>query len=641
MVNLTGLTVVGNVNAVVSIVNHPVHGHPVIQIDNTLGGSGTARVEIAGAVGNTDPHSMRTVARVLQGAMTGTFIGNDGGTNIKTAADSGMTAIDTDGFIFNENFTPTSSSRKMTLSCAIGCKALFWLNQLEERATCTFPLLVAGATATRTAANAHNLLSGIPTFNETQGSMIVEAIFDTPNGFSETIAQIANGTSTAETYALTRETSGQVRSRTAIAFGSQTNEDIHAPIRGRRHPMATSWRNGETLSAGGPMTWRTDTYSGAPTGMTRLNIGGRGTNSPFQGWIQSITILDQFQNQNQLAQYMFPTGRTYRGLFLCGQSHMHGWFRSTETRQNGGEINAVAQMDIYYPDSENWVLRGAINGSAAARDNDAASGYTNWHYDSDTGEFGPTMNYAKSVATAFGKDRLLPIVGWSQGSTDAGDPDLKANTKIILDEYVDFIGGDAKAVIRPMPRRQDNYFDIHSIVRRQQREVVLENPSYIFEAPPEFSGISYGSDNHHLSNAGYAVTATNSVRKMMAVLGNSVSGAVDPPRVLTATRSGLVITAPVTFPTGITAITPTTAISGFRAFDGDPESGGTEIALTAATYAAGNFTLTLASLPSGTLYLEFGRGSLYTEFLAGTIANLPIGNGTGTLGVAWNKVIVT
>ena len=152
-----------------------------------------------------------------------------------------------------------------------------------------------------------------------------------------------------------------------------------------------------------------------------------------------------------------------------------------------------------------------------------------------------------------------------------------------------------------------------------------------------------------MTDAGYAITATNSVRKMMAVLGNSVSGAVDPPRFLSASRSGTTVTVPITFPSGITAITPTTGIVGFRAFDGDPESGGTEIGITAATYSAGNVTLTLASTPAGTLYLEFGRGSLYTEFLAGTpaeqlagiIANLPIGNGTGTLGLAWNKVIVT
>lgn len=641
MVDLTGLVKTGNATASVSISTHPVHGHPVILIDNTLGGSGTCSVEVAGTTGNTNPHSMRTVARILQGAMTGTFIGNDGGTNVKTAADCGMTAIDTDGFIFNENFTPTSSSRKLRLSCAIGCKAIFWLNQLEESAVCSFPLLVAGATATRTAASSYVLLSGIPTYNEAQGSLIVEAVFDRVQGVAQTIVQIANGTSTAETYAYTTQDTGQVRARTAIASGSQTNEDIGSPIRGRRHPFACSWRNGETLSATGAMTWRSDFYTGAPTGMTRLNIGGRGTTSPFMGWIRTITILDQFQNQNQLMPYMFPPVRTYRGILVGGQSHMHGWFRSDETKQNGGEVAAVAQMDIYYPDSENWVVRGAVNGSAAARDNDAASGYVNWHYDSDTGEFGPVMNYAKSVATAFGKDKLLPIFGWGQGSADAGDPDLKANTKIILDEFVSFIGGDAKVVIRPIPRRQDNYFDIHSIVRRQQRELVLENPSYIFEAPPEFSGVTYGADNHHMTDAGYAITATNSVRKMMAVLGNSVSGAVDPPSFLSASRSGTTVTVPITFPSGITAITPTTAISGFRAFDGDPESGGTEIGITAATYSAGNVILTLASTPAGTLYLEFGRGSLYTEFLAGTIANLPIGNGTGTLGVAWNKVIVT
>lgn len=638
MVNLTGLTVSGNASAVVSIVNHPVHGHPVIQIDNTLGGSGSVAVTIAGTTGNTNAHSMRVVARVINGALTGTFIGDNGGLNIKTAQDCGLTTLNTDGFIFNENFIPSATTRQMRLNCSLGCKAMFWLNQLEEYDVCTFPLLVAGATSTRTAAAAYINLSAIPTYFEARGSLIVEAIFDKQDGVAEVIAQIANGTSTTETYGLQRQATGQIRARTAIASGSQTNNDIHAPIRGKRYPMACSWRVGETLSTSGPMTWRTDTYSGTPTGMTRLNFGGRGAISPLAGWIRSITILDQFQNQNQLATYMFPAVRTYRGIWLNGQSNMHGRFRSTETNQNGGEIAAVAEMDRYYTDSENWALRGAINGSAADRANDAATGYTNWWYDSATGNFGPTMAYAKSVVTAFGKSRMLLIVGWDQATSDAGDTNLKNNTKIIFDEFVNFLGAGTKIVICPIARRQDNFFDSYSLVKRQQRELVTENPSYIFEAPPQ-DNVTCGSDNIHLSNASYAAITTNLFRKMMAVLGQTVSGAIDPPRFTSASRSGTTVTVPITFSSGITAITPTTAISGFRCFNSDPDTGGTEIAVTATTYATNNITLTLASTPTGLLYVEFGRGSLYKEFLDGTLANLPKGNGTGTLGLAWNKVI--
>jgi hypothetical protein len=388
------------------------------------------------------------------------------------------------------------------------------------------------------------------------------------------------------------------------------------------------------------MTWRTDTYSGAPTGMNRLNIGGRGTTSPLAGWIRTVTVLDQFQNQNQLAPYMFPAVRTYRGIPIGGQSNAHGRFRSTETNQNGGEAAAVAEMDRYYTDSENWALRIAINGAAASRANDAASGYTNWYYNPADGTFGPTMDYAKSVMSAFGVSRLLPIVGWDQGATDAGDTALKTNTKAIFDEFVNFIGAGTKIVICPIARRADNYFDSYSIVRRQHRELVTENPSYIFEAPPQ-NDITLGSDNQHMSNASYATVTTNLFRKMMAVLGQTVSGAVDPPRFTSASRISLAVTVPITLPSGITTITPTTSIAGFRAFDGDPDSGGTTINITAATYAAGNVTLTLAGTPTGTLYIEFARGSLYTEFLAGTLANLPKGDGTGTLGLAWNKVIST
>lgn len=640
MTDFTGITIAGNASASVTVSTHPVHGHPTYLIDNTLGGSGSAYITIAGSFGNTNIHSMRTCTRVLVGATTGVFVADSGGQLVKTAADCGLNAVNKDGFIFNEGFTPLNSSRSMRIVCAIGCKAHFWLNQLEEYDVCTFPLLVAGATSTRTLADACIFLSAIPSYREAEGSLITEAVFDKPQGVLQYIAQITNGTGTSDTYALTLQATGQVRPRTAIAFTPYTNNDIHGPIRGKRFPMAVAWKNGQTFSAAGPMTWRIDTYTGAPTGMTRLNIGGRGTTSPFAGWIRSITVLNKYQEQNQLAAYMFPAVRAYRGIWLNGQSMMHGRFRSQETNQNGGEAAAVAQMDLYYPDSENWVLRGANNGSSADRENDAPTGYTNWWYDSVSGAFGPVMEYAKSVITAFGKSRMLPVVGWDQGQTDAGDLKLKANTKAIFDEFVNFLGVGTKVAICPISRRQDNYYDVYTLVKKQKRELATENPSYIFEAPPQ-DNVSTGSDNIHLTDSSYAYITKILFRKMMSVLGKTVADPVDPPSFSTASRSGLTVTIPVIFPSGMTAITPTTGISGFRCFDGDPDSGGAEINVTAATYGAGNITLTLASLPSGSLYLEFGRGSLHKEYLAGTIANLPRGNDVNALGMAWNKVIVS
>jgi hypothetical protein len=409
--------------------------------------------------------------------------------------------------------------------------------------------------------------------------------------------------------------------------------------------MAFSWKNGETLYTAGPMSWWRSTYTGAPTGMNRINLAGKNGTNLFAGWIRSITVLDQYQTLNQLAQYMFPAVRTYRGICLMGQSNMHGRFRTQETQQNGGEIAAVAQMDIYYPDSENWVLRGAINGSAADRSQDGGSGYVNWHYNRATGEFGPTMIYAKSVMTAFGVSRLLRIVGWNQGETDVNDTvaGIKITFKAICDELVSFIGAGTKVLVAPLSCRTDFAADNYGNIKKGQREVCTENPSYVIEAPPQHDVTTNTIDGAHLTNASYATITTNLLRKMMAVLGKTVSGAVDPPTFSSASRSGTTVTVPITFPSGITALTPTTGIVGFRAFDGNPESGGTEITINAATYATGNVTLTLASTPTNPLYIEFARGSLYTEYVAGgsakPIANLAKGNGTGTLGLAWNRVI--
>lgn len=649
MVDLTGLTTAGNASAVVSISTHPVHGHPVILVDNTLGGSGSVNVTTTGQFGNTNVHSMRTVARVLSGAFTGTFISDSGGSFVKTAADCGVTTLNTDCFIFNEGFVPANATRTMRFVCALGCKAMFWLNQLEELEVCTFPLLVAGSTATRTAAASYQLLSSIPSYTEVKGSLVVEAVFDrVTNTANQYIIQIANGASTAETLGLYAVSGsyGQVRACTAIASGSQTNNDVHCPIRGKRFPMAFSWQSGQTLSVAGPMSWTLATYTGSPTGMTRLNIGGRGATEPFQGWIRSITVFDQPQTINQLGAYMFPSVRTYRGMPISGQSNGKGLFRSTETKQNGGEVAAVAAMDAVYTDSENWALCCAIDGAAADRSNDGASGYTNWFYDRATGTFGPAMIYAKSVMTAFGLGNVLKVVGWDQGATDAGDTiaNLKISTKAIFDEWVNFLGAGTKSVVHPIARRQDNYYDIYETVKAAQRQLADENPTYVFEAPPQ-DNVICGSDNIHLSNASYGTGATQLWRKMLVVLGNVLTGPVDPPRFTSASRSGTTVTVPITFPSGMTALTPTSGILGFRCFNGDPSLGNAEISVTAATYATGNVTLTLATTPTNPLYVQYARGGLYFEFLAGgsanPIANLARGNDANGLGLAWNKIVST
>jgi len=648
MTDLTGLTAAGRAGAA-SISTHPIHGHPTIRIDNTVAGSGTSYVTIDGTTGNTNPHSMRVCCYIEYsgtGGAEGAFIADSVGGLTTTAADCGV-GVGEDGFIYLENFTPSSTARKMRLLASNNFIVHFWLNQLEELEVCTFPLKVAGATATRTAASAYINLSAISTYEEDNGTCICEVVFDrVTSAASQYVIQIANGSSTAQTYGLyaNNTTYGQIRGRTAISSTSYTGYDVHCPIRGKRFPMATSWQAGHTRTVAGPMTYQdSDAYTGNPIGMTRLNIAGRGTSDPFAGWVRKIHVADRYMTLNEMSAYMFPNdGTTYRGIITSGQSNIHGAHRSTETKQNGGEVAAVAEMDAVYPTSENWLLRGAVDGSAIDYANDSGSGYTNWWYSRATGAFGPRMTYFKEIATAFGIDRIVKIIPHDQGASDAADTvsNFKTSTKAVFDKFVDFLGAETKIVIRPISRRSDAAYDTYDTVKQAQRELVDENSSYIYETPPQ-DNITLGSDGIHMSNASYAYTMKNTMRKCFSILGLSVSGAVDPPRFTTASRSVTTVTVPITFPSGITALTPTTAIAGFRCFDGDPASGGTEITVTAAAYASGNVTLTLALVPTGTLYVEYARGGLYVEHLAGTIANLAVGNDSNTLGLAWNKIAAT
>jgi len=150
-VDLTGITASGNVSAVISIVDDTtaltaaglnLGNGMVIEVDNTLGGSGTASANIAGVNGNTNPHSLSAFARALAG--TNAFILDSGGSGASNA-----TSSSTYTRLKSEGYTPTSSSRTLRLSAPIGCKARFTLYQMEEGLMCTTPIIVAGATATR------------------------------------------------------------------------------------------------------------------------------------------------------------------------------------------------------------------------------------------------------------------------------------------------------------------------------------------------------------------------------------------------------------------------------------------------------------------------------------------------------------
>lgn len=635
--DLTGLTAGGNASGAVTISTHPIHGFPTILIDNTLGGAGTKYANISGTFANTNPHSMRVEYYVETGANgSNAFINDSGG--VGSVLGSTSVAVGQNGTIVSENFTPSNSARTMRINAGFNSKIHFWLNHLEETTVARPPIKVAGASASTTGAYCYVTTANIPNYNAAQGAIIAEVVVGQS---AETANQYAfvlnNNASTAETIGnyFVSGSLGQARGRLAISSASKLNNDIHMPIRGKRFPVAISWRDSEAFASAGSMSYQiNDTaFTGVPTGMNRLYIGGRtgSATEGFCGWIKSLTVVNRYRSLSQLAPYMFPITGTYKGIVSAGQSNAHGLHRSTQTKQNGGEIAAVSVMDSIWTTSENWLLDCGVDGSAADITNNASLYWLN------AGADGNCMDRFKAITSAFGLTNCKAVL-WDQGAADAADSyaNFYANTDTIFTKFRSHIAS-VPVIIRPIAARADASYTNYNTVKRVH-EALDAALSYVTLAPPQNKAL-FGSDDIHLTSANYGVQATKAIRKVLSVLGETVSGAVDPPQILTATRVGTALTIPVTFPSGITAITPTSSIYGLRYFDN-----GSEIALSSVAYAAGNITATLAGLPVGTApqqQLYVGHGSLFDTDTATTIASLlnyPVGNDANTLGIQ-NTVI--
>lgn len=122
----------------------------VFKIDNS-GGSGAAKIDIGGTVGNTNAHSFSVWAR---GSGTG---------DIRLSAGEGQTSL-TLGSSYaktiSENATPGGTGRVMIVNAGVGAIVYFILNQLEEGAFATSEIVTEGAAATRNASDSSYPVSG-------------------------------------------------------------------------------------------------------------------------------------------------------------------------------------------------------------------------------------------------------------------------------------------------------------------------------------------------------------------------------------------------------------------------------------------------------------------------------------------------
>lgn len=115
----------------------------VYKLDNSAG-STEAFAAIEGTSGNTNAHSFGAFVR---GSGGGRVLLSSGG----AAAQNYPTLAATYQRVTAANKTPASTGQKMTCSATAGSVIYFILNQLEEGAFATSPIVVAGASATRAA----------------------------------------------------------------------------------------------------------------------------------------------------------------------------------------------------------------------------------------------------------------------------------------------------------------------------------------------------------------------------------------------------------------------------------------------------------------------------------------------------------
>tara|TARA_R110002074_G_scaffold253081_2_gene425050 strand:- start:343 stop:2562 length:2220 start_codon:yes stop_codon:yes gene_type:complete len=116
----------------------------VFKLDNSLGGSGNALVDLAGVTANTNKHSMRGIAW-NEGSATGLMRLTDGVVAVGDTTISATTPTE----YKSENLTPNSSTAAIRFQVALGGIVYFILFDLIEAATAApVPTIVAGAAAT-------------------------------------------------------------------------------------------------------------------------------------------------------------------------------------------------------------------------------------------------------------------------------------------------------------------------------------------------------------------------------------------------------------------------------------------------------------------------------------------------------------
>lgn len=606
---LTNVTEGGNASGTVSIGTHPVHGFPTLVIDNTLGGSGTKHATFEGTFANTNPHSMRVEFYVETGNNGGDAFINDNGEQ-GTVAGSSSIPVGQDGTIKSENFTPSLSTRKMRVNAGFNTKIHFWLNHLEEATTVSTPVYTNGASGARVQSRVSTLdlpASFGDAYNQAQGTFAAIVRIPSVTGADMTVGSFSDGT-VNNVIGVKFHTDGFVRPSVTAASVAQAAESVSRLIQERDFPVGITWGGGTYKVISGAGRTRRETGKTLPTvPFTRFDLGSRHSGSSgFTGGIKKIVVANYQMTNTQLGELLIPDGG--RSVISIGQSLIDNFRRSNVDVGNSGEVSFLSQLDSTWSATagKNWLLHGAIGGAGILYHNTTGGP---WYYNEATDEWGDAWQHTQDVLDFFlGAGGTVEGIVFDGAQQDAGARDLlgAAYTEVydgilkIVTKIRGIVGSDIPLVIMPTVGRTGTGLYARYQYLRELEWDFAENELNTYRGPETFD-LEKG-DAVHLTAAGYTTSALRSSRKILDVLGETITGGVDGAAITGAVRIGTAVTVTLAHDTG-TNFTPTTGIEGFYYVDGS----GTQVAITAAVRASSTtITLTLASGVAGTLYNGYG-----------------------------------
>lgn len=157
----------------------------VYKLDNSAG-TAAAFAAVSGPTGNTNTHTISVVART-EGA-AGSAVRYEAAVAVNIAITS-----TTRYARFSVTGTPGSSSDRMQIRAAPGSVVYFILNQLEEKAYATNPVIVAHASASR--GNAAPVVTGLASLLTPPFTLVAVANLSAIDGVGRTLACLSDGTS--------------------------------------------------------------------------------------------------------------------------------------------------------------------------------------------------------------------------------------------------------------------------------------------------------------------------------------------------------------------------------------------------------------------------------------------------------------